>query len=459
MFWEFFTIIDYTENATIGLDGGGKMNGIFDLGRIKKLVGAEHPPAALIIDTGIVMDVPDLNQWRTSLDKPLFILPCLMQMELEHLKNNPERKNRACAASNELATLCLDGRIMEGIYKERIGWFIGAPLPSREPLEAELKQLDLIVKTFGQLTTRLIILARELRCDVPGIPSMILTRNPSLSHALQFMGINSVLFQGFPISDLEKTLSGGDTDTMKWDQILREIQVDAEKKLIQVEMSLLSRSVAPGWVNGSEQVKGHAPVLIAQGTGVIHAVTDIGFNWTLPYLAWDFPEINTTVNGLTEAGQYGNEKVGMLRPGVAYLDFSGADPVISPDLQKALINKIGSCASPMSYIEDMPTVQDPLAVIKQFLIFEFAFAERKHHGELNRGALDDFEDKLRNSEDLLNWAYYWLREREVDPEEVDVSLSEFLHAIRSCWNIGETLKFIMLDNPVEIGHIKEEAEG
>jgi hypothetical protein len=375
------------------------------------------------------------------------------------LKNNPETKDSACAAVDHLAGLCRDGRIMEGIYKKQIGWFIGAPLPDRESLENELKQLDLIAKTFGQLTTRLIILARQLRRDLPGIPSVILTKNINLSNALQFMGLHSVLFQGFPLTGLEKTLSISDTLTLDWDEVLREIQLETDKKLIQVEMSLMSRSTAPGWVNGGESVKGQNNVLIAQGTGVIHTLSDIRFNWTLPYLAWDFPEINSTVDGLGEAGKYSDGKVGGIWPGRPYLDFGGAGPMISPELQKALITKIAICASPMSYIEDMPTVQDPLAVIKQFLVFEYAFSERKQHGDLDRSVLEEFENKLRHTENLLNWAYYWLRDRETNPEEVDVSLSEFLHAIRSCWNIGETLKFTLLDNPAEIGHIKEEAEG
>ena len=111
----------------------------------------------------------------------------------------------------------------------------------------------------------------------------------------------------------------------------------------------------------------------------------------------------------------------------------------------------------MSYIEDIPTVQDPLAVIKQYLVLDYAFSERKHHGDLNQGAIEDFENKLRHTENLLNWAYYWLRDGQADPQQVDVSLSEFLHAIRSCWNVGETFQFTLLDDPAEIGHIQEEA--
>jgi hypothetical protein len=76
------------------------MNGIYKLGRIKDLVESEHSPAAFIVDTGIVMEVPDLDLWKTQLKNPVFVLPCQMPRELEHLKNNPEMKNPACAASD-----------------------------------------------------------------------------------------------------------------------------------------------------------------------------------------------------------------------------------------------------------------------------------------------------------------------------------------------------------------------
>ena len=273
------------------------------------------------------------------------------------------------------------------------------------------------------------------------------------------MGLNSVLFTDFLLSDLEKPVSGGQTGRLDWDEVLRDIQGKADRKLVEVELSLASRSLAPGWVNGFEQIAGQSPVLLAQGTGVIHTLTDIRFNWTLPYLAWDFPETGIKLNRPSENELQGFEKVGAILPGQPHLDFGGINPLISPHLVKTLINTLRNCASPMSYIEDIPTVQDPLAVIKQYLIFEYASSERKHNGYLNRAALEDFENKLRQTENLLNWAYYWLRDREADKQDSDASLGEFLHALRSCWNIGETFKFTLLDNEAEITNIREEAEG
>ena len=246
---------------------------------------------------------------------------------------------------------------------------------------------------------------------------------------------------------------------LDWDGVLQGIQVVANKKQIQVEMSLLSKVVAPGWVTLSEQGKGQGMVVIAQGTGVLHTLSDIIFSWTLPFLAWDFPETDGEAGGTNELGQIEPESVGGLRLGRAHLDFGLAGQLISPYLKNALIYKIEDWTSPLSYIEDMPTVQDSLAVIKQFLVFEYAFSERRRRGDYKPGAIGEFENKLRQTENLLNWAFYWLRDRQADPEQVDVSLSEFLHALRSCWNVGETFKFTLMDDPAEIGHVRGESEG
>jgi hypothetical protein len=435
------------------------MSNIYDLTHIQKLIEAERIPAVLIIDTGVILDEPDLARWSSSLKNPVFVLTCRIPRELEHLKNVPQRNISACAADENLISLCRDGRIIDGIMKDRIGWFIGVTPPEKGKIEEELKRLDLIVKAFGLLNTRLIILAREIQSTLPDIPIFVLTKNPGLYNALKFMGINSMLFDGFPLSDLEERISGSRKGMLDWDAILQGIEIEAENRLVQVEISLSSRSIAPGWVNGSDEFKGKSPLLLAQGSGVVHAAKDLRFNWTLPYIAWDFPEVNATIKGAAVTVQYGSEKLGGMQPGKVYLDFSGPGPGLSAELQKVLTDTIGSFASPMSYIEDLPTVQDPLAVIKQFLVFEFALSERRYNGDLNAESLQEFEGKLKNTENLLNWAYYWLRDRNGDPEEVDVSLSEFLHAVKSCWNIGETFKFTLLDNPAEIGNIKEKAEG
>jgi hypothetical protein len=41
----------------------------------------------------------------------------------------------------------------------------------------------------------------------------------------------------------------------------------------------------------------------------------------------------------------------------------------------------------------------------------------------------------------MSFAYYWLRDRDAGEQEMDVSFSEFLNALQSCWNIGQSVKF------------------
>jgi hypothetical protein len=121
------------------------------------------------------------------------------------------------------------------------------------------------------------------------------------------------------------------------------------------------------------------------------------------------------------------------------------------------VRKISECANPLAYMEDMPTVHDPVVVMKQLLIFEFAFQDHKQQGELSQEFLIDFEQKLNDKQNLLSWANYWFRDRDAEAAELDISFNEFLHAVRSCWSIGDTIKFEMRTDTAEITNLRGEA--
>jgi len=141
-----------------------------------------------------------------------------------------------------------------------------------------------------------------------------------------------------------------------------------------------------------------------------------------------------------------------------HLDFGGLDPAVSPNLFKALVQKLNNCASPLAYIEDMPTVQDPASVTKQFFLFEFIFQERGFQNRLPPESVKEFENNLKTPANLLKWAYYWFYDRETTKEEQKTSFSEYLHAMKSCWAIGDTVRVDLLTDPSGISNIKEKAE-
>lgn len=435
------------------------MSGIFDLTNIKTLIEKARPSAAIIVDTNIIMQESDFSNWKTSFEKPLYVLPCMMSLELEHLKNKPESRDGANTATRNIAEICQEGHIAEGIYREGTGWFVATPPPDGEALESGLEQLSSLVKVLGQVDTELVILAKEMVQAVSDIPIIFATADKNLFNAVQFIGINSFLFQGFPMKEMEKTALTLQPKAVDWDDILEDIQVVAARRMVGVDLTLISKGCAPKWVTERNDHLHPDPVIIAEGTGVIHAVVDIRFSWTLPFAPWDFPALNVFSADSPEPGRNGEAGLNHTRLGLgtAHLDFGGLEQTVSPNLRNALVKKINNCASPLAYIEDMPTLQDPASVMKQFFLFEFIFQERGFENRIPRESLDEFEKKLKNYNNLLNWAFYWLYDRKTTREDLNISFGEFLQALRSCWAIGETIRIDLLTEQAELSNIQGEA--
>jgi hypothetical protein len=437
------------------------MAGIFDLTSIKHLIKERHPSAAIIVDTGVIMSEPDFAKWKTSFENPLFVLPCIMGLELEHLKNKPDSRNEANTASKNIFEICRRGHIAEGIYREGIGWFVSTPLPSRESLITGLEQLNTLVKVLGQIDTELVILSKELMQGIADIPIIFATADINLYNTVQFIGINSFLFKGFPMNEITKENSLQPPKTVKWDNILEDIQIEAVRRRVQVELTLRSKSCAPKWINAGNENIPQSQIIVAEGTGMIHAVVDIRFSWSLPFIPWNFPGKNAVPADKSDEGSRNGpsaQTINKFRLETTHLDFGGLDPAVSPNLFNALVQKLNNCASPLAYIEDMPTVQDPASVTRQFFLFEFIFQERGFQNRLPPESVKEFENNLKTPANLLKWAYYWFYDRETTREEQKTSFSEFLHAMKSCWAIGDTVRVDLLTDPSGISNIKEKAE-
>lgn len=437
------------------------MAGIFDITSIQHLIKETQPSAAIIVDTGVIMHESDFSKWKTSFEKPLFILPCVMGLELEHLKNTPVSRDEATAASKNIFEICRRGHIAEGIFREGIGWFVSTPLPAKETMIACLEQLSTLVKVLGQIDTELVVLSKELMQSITDIPIIFATADINLYNALRFIGINSYLFKGFPMNEIHTEASALPHKKVEWDNILEDIQIEAVRRRVQVELTLRSKSCAPKWITAGNHDVTPGQIIVAEGTGVIHAVLDVRFSWSLPFIPWDFPHKTTsTSNKVEEGGQTGPaaQVPNQLKLETTHLDFGGLAPTLSSNLLKALVQKLNNCTSPLSYIEDMPTVQDPASVTKQFFLFEYIFQERGFENKVPRETLEEFENNLKTPSNLLKWAYYWFYDRDSTREEQKTSFSEYLHAMKSCWAIGETVRVDLLTDLSGISNVKEKAE-
>jgi hypothetical protein len=207
-----------------------------------------------------------------------------------------------------------------------------------------------------------------------------------------------------------------------------------------------SSDLAPAWARKGDE----KDLILAKGKGILHYEKGHHFYWSLLFAPWDFP------SPLSRSARPGNEvgaedingEIG--KKGDIHIEPEDLKEALPAALYKALRDKIARCASPMAYIEDLPTLQEPVSIMKQFLIFEYAFQERKNNGDVSRSKLESLERRLSDPDDLINWAYFWLRGRGGSREEIDISVNEFLHAIRAYWNVGESFKIEIVADEAEL---------
>jgi hypothetical protein len=412
---------------------------IFDISKIESLVQSQKIKTVLVMDSAILLDEPEFSKWQTNTEQPLFVMPCTLDLELEHFKNQPDSQTTACLASDQFVRICSEGHIDEGVFREGVGWFISPPAPDRKNLEKALKELSLLARSMGKLNTQLILLAHEIKLKEPGISVVLVTADRQVFNSLQLIDIHSHLFKSFPLK-----LDVNDLTPVRardWDQLLQIIQAEAEKKLVELSLTLTKKSIPPAWL----PLPPNHRSLIAEGKGILHFAKELHFNWTVLFEPWDFPDGDTQSSSpeaiLKPAVSDSEEEEWMA--GKVYLEINGDPDSIPSHLRKKVVQTILKCASPMAYIEDLPTLQEPLSILKQFLIFEYASQETRLQGDIKPQDLAEMESRLEDEDNLLNWTYFWLHERQVKTEETDISFTEFLHAVRSNWNIGETFRLTL----------------
>jgi hypothetical protein len=435
------------------------MSNVYDLNNVQNLINEIHPSALIVVDSDIIARIPDYNSWRTSLENPLFMLPCIEQLELNNIINKHIHGDKDSLIAGRLSELCQEGQIEKGIYRKGTGWFISAPAPDRNILNTRVKKLNALIKAVGFNNTHLLIFSRELTRLFPNLAVILATPDKSLADICNLLDINAYHFKGFPMSGLDKRIR--DSKGIDWDGVLQKIQLDSQDKLVEVELTLLSKGRAPEWIqimNGDRKQK---PVIMAKGVGVLKGIKHGKFTWLLPFFPWEVPE-DASINPIKlNPEEYASDNIEQKKvfPGNAYLDFGGMEGDIPPNLQKSLISKLNDCVSPLAYLEDMPTVQDPVSVMKQFFLYEMFLQNRRYVDNRSlRREIDEFENKLKEFTMLTDWAYYWFNKREVSKEDKSISFNEFMYAVRSCWNIGETVRFDLVDNSLEFSNLPGDIE-
>lgn len=399
------------------------MPNIFDLSKISRLVESLHPARILVMDTNILMNEPDPNNWSVKADgQNLFILSDTLILELEFIrrkegsKEKSESRHKAETASKSLESLYNQGNISEGIPVEA-GWVIGVPSPKKDELDRELQQIEDIEKVFKRSDTKLLLLTRECHQLFQSTPVTLLTGDRNLFLEIQMQGIPCHSCTGFPIEGLKE--AAATTKPVDWDRELAEMQSKIVENSIVVEATLIAQRFAPPWLM---LLTGTKRFIIAEGRGVMRVGNEVRpFLWTIPFYPQTLEHRSSDDNeGLTDL------------PSI-HLDFFGEDN-FEQDLFDAIADRLLDCAN-LTFEEGTPTLQSPESIMEILIYMEYLFRKG-----VSEEALERLREEIKESEGLIHYWTDWILDTE-DEDERLACLEGFIEALNECWKIGQTYTF------------------
>ena len=452
------------------------MQEIFNLSKIKKLVDSEHPEhpqAIIVVDTNIVMDVPDFRQWKTTVNEPIFVVSDMVTQELERIKCRRKQDPKyvksaedAIAAINSYSCLLDQGDITEGIYIAEVGWFITIPAPAENAINEALSLFASTVEVFRRADVKFLILTRKLDELMPDNTVVFVTKDYSLFNTAVNNNFPACRFEGFPVTGIEKWIEKKKQEPRDWDALLTDMQRDAEDKSLDVEFTLMSKELVrdmetPMYIH--MDIEEIPPTLekldyiVAKGCGCVHfSDNPVHFLWNVPYKPFTSETLaSDSLRGepdpvdwslmIDDPDEFPFGAPGVFDMDTGDLDFLGRDKEEFSLLQWDLVEILGNCVSPDAYINSgMPTLQSPICVAewfirkkithqKQIIPSKYSFQDTVWEAikfiEISR----DYDGLRANLNNLLA--------QNPDPGN---TVADFLDAVTSCWNIGHTVRTRLL---------------
>ena len=399
------------------------MSNVFDLSKISHLVDSQHPARILVMDTNMIMNDPNPNNWSVKAGgQSLFVLSDTVVLELASIrqkkgsKERLESSHKADIASKSLASLFGQGSITEGI-PVKAGWVVCVPSPKKDELDPELDQLKDIMDVLKRSDTKLLLLTRECHQLFRSTPVTLLTGDWDLYNIVQAQGVPCHLSSSFPIKGLKE--AAAITTPVDWDKELAEILAKIAKNSIVVEATLTAQKSAPPWLM---LLTGTKRFIIAEGRGVMRIGNEVRpFLWTIPFYPQTLePRSSDDNEGLTD-----------LLP--IHLDFFGEDN-FEQDLFNAIADRLLDCTN-LTFEEGRPTLQSPQSTMEMLLYFEYLLREG-----MPEGGLEKLRQEIEESEGLINYWTDWILDTE-DEDERYACLEGLIEALNNCWKIGQTYTF------------------
>ena len=440
------------------------MQEVFNLSKIKKLVDSEHPQAIIVVDTNIVIDVPDFRQWKTTVKEPIFVMPDIVIIELERLKRKnrkEEEPTKFDEAIKWLNWLLDQGDITEGILIAEVGWFISISSSDEEAINSALSQLGAIVEVFHKNDSKFLILTRELSELMPDNTVVFYTKDYNLYNIAVTRGFPACRFEGFPMAGIERWIEKKKPEPLDWDTVLTDMQRDTKDKSIEIEFTLMSKKLVrdilnPTYSEEMSQTLEKLDYIVAEGYGCIHTSDEqIQFLWRIPFKPFTSETLaSDNLRGEPDPVEWSlmidePDMFPFGPPGVMDLDkvdlnFIGKDKKKFSHLQKEfsdvqfeLLAILCDCVSPLAYIHSKPTLQSPICIAEWFIISRitghmYSFDSKQDAIKFIENSRD-YEGLLANLSILLS--------QDPDPGN---TIADFLDAVTSCWNIGHTIRTRML---------------
>ena len=312
------------------------------------------------------------------------ILEEILRLELKGRKQaegpkseSAEKAKKARTALDELSKMGLHN----GIYIDKVGWFISFDCPTDEELRPNLGSMSTFYEVIGPNDTIFIMITKQCSDEFTNKIVSLITFDQQA---------NSVgLWKQVPIYFCRKLPDDGFNSWLK-ERLIKPLQIDWDKELeeanqklketsVEVSLTLISKRFIQNWpqtvFKGEEENLEPMDVVLAEGYGSIYLPNkQLSFLWRLPFKPWTSQELsedslrgepNPIVWESNLEGEAETFEVGLIRE--YDLNFLGCENEISEDLQISLWNKIGNCEIPWSLQEyGMPTLQSSMCIVEAF---------------------------------------------------------------------------------------------
>ena len=414
---------------------------MFDLDRLTTLVQENHLAAVIVIDTNIFIKNPDYETWKTSVKDPVFLVSDVILDEIlrvEH-KQRPPSSQDAQKAHKALDRLLEAGELHQGVYVDKVGWFLAVYCPSKERLQPGLEQLGALVETHGRNDAIFLLLTKQCSEDLPDRTVVFVTGDQGLYTYVKFRQVPVHSCRELPDDGFDSWLKTRISKPLKmdWDKVLDTVERRVEATSLEVSLTLTSKRFWRNWPfevddpdddSTDDSTIEPTDVIVAEGHGSIMMPRGpLAFLWRVPFKPWisaDMAEdaLRGQPNPIDWSRCYED---GM--PVMAYLmeesdlDFLGRESEVSDPMRKGLYQKLALCGTAYSMsVAGLPSLQSPVALTE-------------HFNKMN-DVLKSIAATAPNYVALRRALSTWLSTH----NQAEAGL--FIDDVTSSWNIGHTVR-------------------